>query len=326
MRLTDVESIRQPYAHLYLSPHMDDAVLSCGGRIALQTGRGERVLVVTAFSGNGEGAASHEIPGVLTRSDLSTRREEEETALGRLGADFLLLNYPDGVFRCRHPLLRYGLHLSAARRFSSLVGALRSDLDRVSMAASCRGIYLPLGIGQHIDHHLAFLAGINMSCEPGNSLAVSFYEEFPYALIPHALHYRFRIIGAPAIPPPAARRRPEKRIIDIHRSVSHISTLTGNRPLGKLAVLLGLAGAIVYLETAGRISRRAAVPCLLPEKVDFTPHFERKLAAIMDYRSQAQLFFGSAASLKRSLSRYSLDMGGAEGHYLERYWHVPKAG
>ncbi|KAB2956573.1 MAG: PIG-L family deacetylase, partial [Thermoanaerobaculia bacterium] len=35
---------------LVLSPHLDDAVLSCGGRIADEVARGRDVLVVTVFT------------------------------------------------------------------------------------------------------------------------------------------------------------------------------------------------------------------------------------------------------------------------------------
>ena len=38
--------------HLYLSPHFDDAALSCGGQIATFTAAGQSVLVVTITGGD----------------------------------------------------------------------------------------------------------------------------------------------------------------------------------------------------------------------------------------------------------------------------------
>ncbi|MGH2521295.1 MAG: PIG-L deacetylase family protein, partial [Anaerolineales bacterium] len=38
--------------HLYLSPHFDDAALSCGGTIHQQTRQGERAVVVTVCAGD----------------------------------------------------------------------------------------------------------------------------------------------------------------------------------------------------------------------------------------------------------------------------------
>ena len=39
--------------HVFVSPHPDDAALSCGGRIASLRDRGELVAIVTVFSGAG---------------------------------------------------------------------------------------------------------------------------------------------------------------------------------------------------------------------------------------------------------------------------------
>ena len=39
------------YKHIYLSPHYDDAALSCGGSIHKQTRQQEPVAVITVFAG-----------------------------------------------------------------------------------------------------------------------------------------------------------------------------------------------------------------------------------------------------------------------------------
>ena len=51
MRIEDFDQIQAGYRHIYLSPHLDDAALSCGGGIAAQRAAGERVLVVTFCTG-----------------------------------------------------------------------------------------------------------------------------------------------------------------------------------------------------------------------------------------------------------------------------------
>ncbi|MFQ5421191.1 MAG: PIG-L family deacetylase, partial [Anaerolineae bacterium] len=40
------------YDAIYLSPHLDDAALSCGGQIFTRTSAGESVLVVTVMAGD----------------------------------------------------------------------------------------------------------------------------------------------------------------------------------------------------------------------------------------------------------------------------------
>src|ERR671924_35132 len=47
MHTEDLRQVHDVYDHVYLSPHLDDAALSCGGAIARHSSAGARVLVVT---------------------------------------------------------------------------------------------------------------------------------------------------------------------------------------------------------------------------------------------------------------------------------------
>ncbi len=58
---------------IFVSPHLDDVVLSAPGRVLARTERGERVVVLTVFS---EGDARY-----------AGRREEDRSALAILGAE-----------------------------------------------------------------------------------------------------------------------------------------------------------------------------------------------------------------------------------------------
>src|SRR5262249_19546094 len=74
---------------LYLSPHLDDAVLSCAARILEETTAGRRVVVATLCPGAAAG-----------REELSRRRREEAArAVASLGASALHLGLPDAPFR-----------------------------------------------------------------------------------------------------------------------------------------------------------------------------------------------------------------------------------
>ena len=88
------------YAHVYLSPHLDDVALSCGGRIWQQAQTGDSVLVVTIFAG----APPPDVPlspfarelharwGYLSDADV-VRREEDQASLTHLGAEGVLQEY-----------------------------------------------------------------------------------------------------------------------------------------------------------------------------------------------------------------------------------------
>ena len=319
MKLADLDSIRGSYPHVYISPHMDDAVLSCGGRIAMQVSRGEKVLVVTVFSGVDQARADSTMPGIPL-GGLSELRRNDEIALDRLGVDHLRLDYHDGVFRQWFPLLRYGIHLRAAERFAGLLGTIRTDLERICSASRCRDLYLPLGIGQHIDHLLAYRIGDQMGRTPFDPPAVSFYEDIPYALIPHALDYRLRTIGLKTIPESGAHPSIPEKILAIHQAVRHLPTLIRNRFLREGALLVGLSAGVIYMETACKRIRDRTEVRLQPRRVDVSDFFENKVAAILDYRPQARLFFRNEETLRRSLAQYSQNIGGAAGQYLERTW------
>lgn len=41
----------KPYNHVYLSPHLDDVIFSCGSAISKQHRIGDSILVITIFAG-----------------------------------------------------------------------------------------------------------------------------------------------------------------------------------------------------------------------------------------------------------------------------------
>lgn len=186
------------YAHVYLSPHLDDVVLSCGGRIWQQTQTGERVLVVTIFAGAPAPDAPlspfaqelHARWGHLT--DATARRQEEDrAALALLGAEVVHWPYGDCIYR-RTPDGRFpyasekalwgkvdpaekGLVTELAARIAAMLPN-QDDAD-----ARTTVIYAPLGIGHHVDHQIVHGAasGTLVSATLGRRLV--YYEDYPYA-------------------------------------------------------------------------------------------------------------------------------------------------
>ena len=76
-----------PIDALYLSPHLDDAVYSCGGLIYQQTQAGQRVLVMTTCAGlppsgplSPFAEALHTRWQVSATNAVTTRRTEDHAA------------------------------------------------------------------------------------------------------------------------------------------------------------------------------------------------------------------------------------------------------
>src|SRR5437867_4279280 len=91
--------------HVYLSPHLDDAVLSCGGMIHRQTQAGERVVVVTLCGGGPPAGPLSKFAQSLHErwqtpvEAVAVRRAEDLAALKVLGAEGTHLSVPDCIYR-----------------------------------------------------------------------------------------------------------------------------------------------------------------------------------------------------------------------------------
>ncbi len=191
---------------LFVSPHPDDAALSCGGLIVRLRDAGAQVDIVTVFSGSspsdrltpyqrlalgfGEqdrwepGTPDSTGPTIEPTPDLAPtpfevmdlRRAEDRTYARRVGANVLHLDLPDAVFRdyVGDPQL-LGEPRNDDPAPTAELGAVIRDLrpDRV---------YLPMAVGGHVDHRLARRAGIELlEAEMIDARKVHFYEDFPYA-------------------------------------------------------------------------------------------------------------------------------------------------
>jgi LmbE family N-acetylglucosaminyl deacetylase len=193
--------------HLYLSPHLDDAVMSCGGIIHQQATGGDQVQVVTVFAGEYEGGDLS--PFALVQHGywgdpphpMSLRRAEDAAALALLGADARHLDYLDAVYRAApggewlyddEEVLWE--RISAADPLAGDgTGALADRLEFLLPSQGQTLIYAPLGVGHHVDHQIVHAAA-RMLMARGYRLA--FYEDYPYAQTPGATEQAVTVAGA----------------------------------------------------------------------------------------------------------------------------------
>lgn len=180
---------------IYLSPHLDDAALSCGGQIARLTRRGKRVLAVTVCAGDPPFRAVHS-PFVAelhrrwaAQDAVTARRAEDLRALQTLQAEALYLNLPDCIYRVDprtgQPLYpnREAIFGNLAEQETFLINQLARELERLEPLWGAV-VYVPLGAGHHVDHQLVRLAAERWGA-PGGHLV--YYEDYPYAETPAEL-------------------------------------------------------------------------------------------------------------------------------------------
>lgn len=178
------------YQHIYLSPHYDDAALSCGGAIQQQVQASQSVLVITLCAAapptdqplSPFAQRLHQAWGDFAEM-VATRRAEDEAAMSILGVEARRLNFTDCIYRGQpaqgewyyhevedlfgpiHPL---DLKLSTEMA-KSITDVVAFDQETI--------IYAPLTVGNHVDHQLTHATAWQL-CEQGWS--VVFYEDYPY--------------------------------------------------------------------------------------------------------------------------------------------------
>lgn len=170
---------------IYLSPHLDDAVLSCGGLIWSQSAAGERAAIWTLCAGDPpEGGLSDYARSLHARWEYGSdavyrRREEDITACERLGADHRHMSVPDCIYR--RDARGAALYTSDEAIFGPLAPGDEQQVDALhrELAASLprrAQIVCPLTLGGHIDHRLARRAAERLERE------LWYYADFPYVL------------------------------------------------------------------------------------------------------------------------------------------------
>jgi LmbE family N-acetylglucosaminyl deacetylase len=230
--------------HIYLSPHLDDVVLSCGGAIHRHATAGDLVLVITFLTGE---AAAHGVAGALSPFALlqhhywgdpphpmALRRAEDMAALTLLKADWYHVGYLDAVYRSDasgqwlytdlETLLgqvQTGDPMASAQvdLITQVLGFARHATDPV--------IYAPLGVGRHVDHQIVHAAARQLAA---CGCRVAFYEDYPYADRPGASEEALAAAGAVDWRPEVIRLGPvdvaaKVKAVDYYRS--QLGTLFG---------------------------------------------------------------------------------------------------
>ncbi|NNJ09730.1 PIG-L family deacetylase [Chloroflexales bacterium ZM16-3] len=233
---TNLDDLAATYDHIYLSPHIDDAALSCGGSIAGFVGAGQSVLVVNICAGSPppEGPFSpfaqqlHRQWALPPDEAVRRRIQEDIEALETLGADCLLLDALDAIYRMPDAYTGDDTLFGTVAPDDTLADALRGHVAALAARFPAAIFYAPLGVGQHVDHQVTYAAAADLA-QRGMSLA--FYEDFPYVAKPTALTERMAKIGGAEIFLPSVTNIDAtlaRKISAVEAYASQIGTLFGD--------------------------------------------------------------------------------------------------
>ncbi len=173
--------------HLFLSPHYDDAIYSCGGTIHQLTQQGQQVIIFTLMAGSPVDPAPDTpiVRDVHQRwqagaDPVQTRRAEDQQAATLLGARTLYNELPDCIYRTSGTMPLYPTT-------ASIFGHVHIDDDALlrlrGLGLAFDGLsrlYAPLGVGNHVDHQLVRDWALSLKRETPE-LDLMLYADYPYS-------------------------------------------------------------------------------------------------------------------------------------------------
>ncbi|WP_076068178.1 PIG-L deacetylase family protein [Sphingomonas montana] len=160
-----------------ISPHLDDAAFSVGGLLAARARSGDRVTIVTCFTGNvaqpqGFALACQTDKGLGPDIDyMALRRAEDDAACAVIGADAVHLPFLEAPHRG---------YTSAAELFGSrrqddgMVEPLAAALSERLAELAPSLLLGPLAIGDHVDHWVV------RDALAATGLPFLLWEDWPY--------------------------------------------------------------------------------------------------------------------------------------------------
>lgn len=185
---------------LILSPHFDDAMLSCGEYILQEVKKNRRVIILNIFTNFASKTQTKFVSKQLKKIGLTPneykklREAEDQKAWKNISVVIKNLNYTDAGFRTEKNKPTYP---TAQQLFSKKLNSQENKIIQdLSLQLSCltkkikiTNIVLPIGVGDHIDHIIVKRAAekawnINQLC---------YYLDQPY-FIKRRLHKLIQLI------------------------------------------------------------------------------------------------------------------------------------
>ena len=279
---------------LVLSPHFDDAVLSCGGLMMREVRAGRRVVVATVFT---SARGNEQSSGVRAAEDLE--------ALTMMNAEQMALGFDDAPYRHAEYRSYESIGFGWVPEDDATVEAVRARIESVCEAIDPALIFAPLGIGGHVDHRIVFVASQGLPKD-----ALRFFEERPYLFLPGAGASRLSALGA-ALPPDLVASRAE-----IAQGLREAPFLRGFvRDEGERARIERHLWSAIEVPRSGARLQAAKVISLTANE------FRDQLAALGCYRSQIAPLLGDLQWFRTACRSHALRLG-REAPAVERVWNL----
>lgn len=195
-------------SHVIISPHFDDGIFSCGGTAHQLAVAGDAVTVMTIMGGLFDGKlpdtpilADLHRRWVAGENPLRQRQLEDERASQIIGVEFMHVPIQDCVYRVAGDTALYPSEesLFATVHPADYAPRLLHGIQ-IPELESAATVYLPLGVGHHVDHQIARDWGMTQVRDIPDISALRFYAEFPYSSADRATEIALADFGMPLEP------------------------------------------------------------------------------------------------------------------------------
>jgi LmbE family N-acetylglucosaminyl deacetylase len=219
--------------HLFLSPHLDDVVLSCGATIARLKQQGETVIILTVMAGEPPEAVP-DTPVVRALREkfegvnkaVVTQKAEHAHAAMCLGVQVYHLSLLDSAFRTA-PALDGPMSLYPSEDSQRGVvhpaddAKIRLLSTPLPFPGKVTSVYAPLACGNNVDHQLVRDWGLVLG-GPNVGPALRFYGDYPDVRNKELLDRAFRYYAQTV---PNMRLRPETVFLSDGDLITKISAM-----------------------------------------------------------------------------------------------------
>lgn len=170
---------------IFISPHLDDVALSCGGLVWDLAQMGHTVSVwtlVAGFPSNEDyspfAQQIHSEWGFAGAEAFQVRRAEDRAACAVMGAQVRHFDWLDAIYRrdmnSGEPIVNNDDELFSNPPEDSLVAEI-SEVLAAALPTQARPVF-PIGLGGHVDHQAVVQAGERIG------RACLYYADYPYIL------------------------------------------------------------------------------------------------------------------------------------------------
>lgn len=166
----------------YVSPHYDDAIGSCGGKIYMDYLNKKKPIIITVFSDVAAPFSNyadelHKYWGI--KNPFTERKEENKNACKVINALEMKLSFEDAIYRTNNNEHLYPYNGDIFKKISKhdenlyikIVDKLLNIINKDDI------LYFPMGIGSHVDHVIINKVGEYLK---NNGYNVIYYVDFSY--------------------------------------------------------------------------------------------------------------------------------------------------